>query len=125
MGDSDATGSRSRWWTCRRVTKTSFIALAGEFEALLSRKGYGRSEIVRDEAQPQRFYDVRHWVDAEAAERSHADREVQALTRASSPHRPRRARRERRDATRRPAFALRRSPRACRAGSPGGFQLAG
>jgi len=60
--------------------ESDFIALAAEFEALLSRKGYGRSEIVRDEAQPQRFYDVRHWVDAEAAEKSHADREVQALT---------------------------------------------
>jgi cytidine deaminase len=57
-----------------------FVALAGEFEALLSRKGYGRSETIRDEAEPQRFYAVRHWVDAAAAEKCHADSDVQALT---------------------------------------------
>jgi cytidine deaminase len=36
--------------------------------------------MIRDEAQPRRFYVVRHWVDATAAERCHRDPEVQTLT---------------------------------------------
>jgi cytidine deaminase len=57
-----------------------FLELAGEFEALMSRKAYGRAETVRDEGMPLRFYAVRHWVDAAAAERCHADLDVQTLT---------------------------------------------
>jgi cytidine deaminase len=57
-----------------------FLALATRFEALLIRKEYGRAETIRDEAQPFRFYAVRHWRDAAAAERCHGDPEVQALT---------------------------------------------
>jgi cytidine deaminase len=57
-----------------------FLALATSFEALLLRKHYGRAEIIRDEAVPLRFYAVRHWIDASAAERCHADPEVQTLT---------------------------------------------
>ncbi|MBI4487371.1 MAG: cytidine deaminase [Acidobacteria bacterium] len=36
--------------------------------------------MIRDEAQPRRFYAVRQWVDATAAEECHADPDVQALT---------------------------------------------
>jgi cytidine deaminase len=57
-----------------------FLTLATRFEALLLRKAYGRSEMIRDEAVPLRFYAVRHWTDAAAAQRCHADPEVQALT---------------------------------------------
>jgi cytidine deaminase len=57
-----------------------FLALAIRFEALLIRKAYGRAETIRDEAQPLRFYAVRHWSDVAAAERCHGDPEVQALT---------------------------------------------
>ena len=51
---------------CRSSTSTSgheaeFLALATQFEALLIRKEYGRAEMIRDEAQPLRFYAVRHW----------------------------------------------------------------
>jgi cytidine deaminase len=55
-------------------------AIAISFEALFIRKEYGRAEMIRDEAYPRRFYAVRHWIDATAAERSHHDPEVQALT---------------------------------------------
>ena len=47
---------------------------------MLARKEYGRADIVRDEASPMRFYAVRHWASAAAAELCHADPEVQALT---------------------------------------------
>jgi cytidine deaminase len=55
-------------------------AIATSFDALFIRKAYGRAEMIRDEAQPRRFYVVRHWVDATAAERCHRDPEVQTLT---------------------------------------------
>jgi cytidine deaminase len=57
-----------------------FAALSTRFEALIIRKNYGRAEMIRDESQPLRYYAVRHWTDASAAERCHADPEVQALT---------------------------------------------
>jgi len=37
-------------------------------------------EVIRDEALPLRFYAVRYWTDAAAADRCHGDSEVQALT---------------------------------------------
>jgi cytidine deaminase len=55
-------------------------AIAISFDALFIRKEYGRAEMIRDEAHPRRFYAVRHWIDATAAERCHRDPEVQALT---------------------------------------------
>ena len=60
--------------------EAEFFALATSFEAIVILKQYGRAEIIRDEADPRRFYAVRHWADAEAAERCHADAEVQTVT---------------------------------------------
>jgi cytidine deaminase len=60
--------------------EAEFLTLSTRFEALLLRKDYGRAEMIRDEAQPLRFYAVRYWTDATAAERCHRDPEVQALT---------------------------------------------
>jgi len=60
--------------------ETEFLALSARFEALIIQKNYGSVDVIRDEARPQRFYAVRHWTDASAAERCHADPEVQALT---------------------------------------------
>jgi len=57
-----------------------FLALSIRFEALLIRKEYGRAETIRDEAEPLRFYAVRHWKDLSAAERCHGDPEIQVLT---------------------------------------------
>ena len=60
--------------------EAEFLALSTRFEALIIRKNYGHAEMIRDEAHPLRFYAVRNWIDASAAERCHADPEVQALT---------------------------------------------
>jgi cytidine deaminase len=60
--------------------EAEFQTLSTSFEALLIRKEYGRAEMIRDEGHPQRFYAVRYWTDATAAERCHRDPEVQALT---------------------------------------------
>jgi cytidine deaminase len=56
-----------------------FLALSLEFDKMVSGKGYGRVEIIRDEGNTQRYYAVRHWADTAAAEACHADRDVQAL----------------------------------------------
>ena len=57
-----------------------FLELAMRLEALMLRREYGRTETIRDEAQPLRYYAVRRWTNATAAERCHGDPEVQVLT---------------------------------------------
>jgi cytidine deaminase len=59
--------------------ESEFQAISTSFEALLIRKEYGRAATIRDEGHRQRFYAVRYWTDAAAAERGHRDPEVQAL----------------------------------------------
>jgi len=59
--------------------EAEFQTLSTHFEALVIRKEYGRAETIRDEASPRRYYAVRYWVDANAAERCHRDPEVQAI----------------------------------------------
>jgi cytidine deaminase len=56
-----------------------FLMLARDIAALMLKKAYGRSEMIRDEARARRFYAVRHWTDAASAEVCHADQEMQAL----------------------------------------------
>ena len=60
--------------------EAEFLTISTHFEALLIRKEYGHAEMVRDEAHPMRFYAVRYWTDATAAERCHRDPEVHAIT---------------------------------------------
>jgi cytidine deaminase len=60
--------------------EAEFLSVSTHIDAALIRKGYGRAEVLRDEANPQRFYSVRYWSDAAAAERCHRDPELQALT---------------------------------------------
>src|SRR5713101_2787322 len=56
-----------------------FLSLARSLASLILRKGYGRAEVIRDEVVPQRYYIVRHWTSADAAERCHTDKAVQAI----------------------------------------------
>jgi cytidine deaminase len=60
--------------------EAEFLTLSTAFAALLIARNYGRAEMVRDEAKPLRFYAVRHWVDAAAAARCHADPDARAIT---------------------------------------------
>ena len=59
---------------------SEFLALAAEIEAMLVRKKFGNLEVIRDEGRPLRFYVVRRWTDAAAANAFHVDTEVQGLT---------------------------------------------
>jgi cytidine deaminase len=60
--------------------EAEFLTLARSHAALILRKGYGRAVTVRDEAMPSRFYIVRHWSTAAAAEQCHGDAEFHAVT---------------------------------------------
>jgi cytidine deaminase len=57
-----------------------FDTISTHFEALLIRKDYGRMDVIRDEGHPLRFYAIRYWTNATAAEECHRDVEVQMLT---------------------------------------------
>jgi cytidine deaminase len=60
--------------------EAEFDTISTHFEALLLRKDYGRAEVFRDEGSPLRFYAIRYWTSAAAAEQCHRDPEVQMLT---------------------------------------------
>jgi cytidine deaminase len=60
--------------------EAEFLTLSTHFEAILIRKEYGRAEVIRDEGYPMRFYAVRYWHSAAAAEQCHRDPEIQMLT---------------------------------------------
>ena len=120
-GDGDdPAGARTGSWRCWRESLSDserkrlsvslvdvaeghegdFLALAGEFEALCPRKGYGRAEVVRDEARAAAL------LRRPPLGRRGGGREVPRGPRgpdaddASSPHRARDPRGERRGATR-------------------------
>jgi cytidine deaminase len=59
--------------------ETEILDLSTTLQAILERNGYGRNETFRDEAVPTRYYAVRQWADAAAAEACHGDLEVQGL----------------------------------------------
>ena len=80
MADSDSGRLSVSLVDVHEGRERDFRQLAREFEALIATKGYGTAEMVRDEALPNRFYAVRHWTSADAANLCHADVDVQALT---------------------------------------------
>ena len=56
-----------------------FLTLMRRLAEVMGRKQYGRTEAIRDEAVPARFYEVRHWTSAETAKRGHSDLEMNEL----------------------------------------------
>jgi cytidine deaminase len=60
--------------------ESAFLALATRMKQVLEGKRYClHAQTVPDAASPSRFYDVRHWTNAEAALESYADREMNDL----------------------------------------------
>jgi cytidine deaminase len=80
LGDSDKDRLSVSLVDVTEGHEADFLALAKDFETTLAAKGYGRGEVIRDEAIPLRFYAVRHWHSADAAEQCHADVDMQSLT---------------------------------------------
>jgi cytidine deaminase len=60
--------------------EAEFLTLVTHLEAILISREYGRAEIIRDEGSPRRYYAVRYWIDAGAAERANRDPDVRSLT---------------------------------------------
>jgi cytidine deaminase len=60
--------------------EADYRRLTARYADVVAAKGYGRAEIVRDEAIARRFYVVRYWADAASAARCHADADVRAIT---------------------------------------------
>ncbi len=80
MADSDHSRLSVALVDVNEGGEAEFLTLARTFASLILRKGYGRAETIRDEALPQRYYVVRHWATASAAEQCHSDTDVQAVT---------------------------------------------
>ena len=80
MADSDHSRLSVALVDVNEGGEAEFLTLARTFASLILRKGYGRAETIRDEALPQRYYVVRHWATASAAEQCHSDTDIQAVT---------------------------------------------
>ncbi|HKY21606.1 MAG TPA: cytidine deaminase [Vicinamibacterales bacterium] len=59
--------------------ESDFLALTGQMQNLVRRKGYGTNQLLRDGEHPRRYYDIRIWRNAEAAARAESDREIDEL----------------------------------------------
>jgi len=60
--------------------QVAFEAIAAEMSLVMSKKNYGRMEIIPDEASPNTFHLVRYWSNADAAEAFHTDPDTHPLT---------------------------------------------
>jgi cytidine deaminase len=56
-----------------------FLALTGQMQALVRRKGYGTNQLLRDGSHPRRYYDIRIWKNAESAALAESDGEIERL----------------------------------------------
>ena len=59
--------------------ESEFLALTGQMQGLVRRKGYGTNQLLRDGEHPRRYYDIRIWRNAEAAAEADRDREIDRL----------------------------------------------
>ena len=75
--------SRWRFPTARR---REFLALTGQMQALVRRKGYGTNQLLRTASHPRRYYDIRIWRNAESAAQAESDREIKGLRRDLQQH---------------------------------------
>ena len=64
----------------------AFLSLAGRMQTLIRRKGYGTNQLLRDGADPLRYYDIRVWRNADTAALAEHDREVLELRQAFALH---------------------------------------
>ena len=66
--------------------ESDFLALTGQMQSLVRRKGYGTNQLLRDGEHPRRYYDIRIWRNAEAAARAESDREIDDLRNSLAKH---------------------------------------
>jgi cytidine deaminase len=58
-----------------------FLALTGQLQALVRKKGYGANQLLQDGSHPRRYYDIRIWRNADAAARAEGDADISGLRR--------------------------------------------
>jgi cytidine deaminase len=80
LADSDSTRLSVSLVDVREDGDAEFLVLAAGFEALARKKGYGHVDTIRDEAMPHRYYVVRQWTTAAAAEQCHRDPDIREVT---------------------------------------------
>lgn len=61
--------------------ENEFLALTGQLQGLVRRKGYGTNQLLRDGDHPRRYYDIRIWRNAETAAQAEQDGEIAELRR--------------------------------------------
>ena len=61
--------------------ESEFLALTGQMQGLVRRKGYGTNQLLRDGSHPRRYYDIRIWRNAESAAQAESDGEIKGLRR--------------------------------------------
>lgn len=66
--------------------ENAFLALAGQLQAIVRRKGYGTNQLLRDGSHPRRYYDIHIWRNGEAAARAEADADVAELRKNLAKH---------------------------------------
>jgi cytidine deaminase len=59
--------------------ESEFLALTGQLQGLVRRKGYGTNQLLRDGSHPRRYYDIRIWRNAESAARAESDKDIKGL----------------------------------------------
>jgi cytidine deaminase len=61
--------------------ENDFLALTGQLQAMVRRKGYGTNHLLQDGSHPRRYYDIRIWRSADAAAKADSDKDIEELVR--------------------------------------------
>jgi len=59
--------------------ESEFEDLTRELFAVVRRKRYGTDRLMRSTKQPNLYYDIREWANAEAAQKAHQDPAIHTL----------------------------------------------
>jgi cytidine deaminase len=66
--------------------ESDFLALIGQLQGLVRRKGYGTHQLLQDGSHPRRYYDIRIFRNADAAAHAASDGEIEELLQRLSKH---------------------------------------
>jgi len=61
--------------------ESEFLALTGQLQGLVRKKGYGTNQLLRDGSHPRRYYDIRIWRNAATAAEAERDGDIRGLRR--------------------------------------------
>ncbi len=61
--------------------ESEFLALTGQLQGLVRKKGYGTNQLLQDGSHPRRYYDIRIWRNAATAAKAESDGDIKGLRR--------------------------------------------